>query len=215
MEPFISTGDLENYLGQTVTTDSAVIAIDAACEVVRGYINQTINLVEDDEVFLDGTGRPGLLLPELPVVSIAEVTTYDRNGEDETSLIEGTDFKVGGSGILWRIASSSAGSPGYRWPPGHANILVVYTHGWAVTDLGSGTGTDTTDGVPSDIRRIALGIAARDYTMGAKVSAGIRSETISATSYSYTLGTDAGSGSGGLQAGEQRILDRYRQKRLA
>jgi len=215
MIPFISAQDLSDYLGRDVSADPrTVIALDSACEVVRGYIGQTINLVEDDEVFVDGTGTRSLLLPQLPVVGIAEVTTFDRNGEDETALTEGVDFKIGDGGVLWRI--SAEGSTGWGiWPWGHRNIFVVYTHGYTVipvTASGDSGITGEDFGVPSDIRLVALQIAGRVYSQSAVVAGGMQSETIG--KYSYTL-SDSGSSSALLYPEEQHVLDRYRQRRVA
>jgi len=215
MQPFISSADLSDYLRRSVTSDASRIALDSACEVVRGYIGQTLNLVEDDEVYIDGTGTRSLLLPQLPVVSIAEVTTFDINGEDETTLTEDVDFKIGDAGVLWRI--SAPGSTGWGlWPWGHRNIFVVYTHGYGVGPLATGSGdsgmTGDAFGVPSDIRLVALQIAGRVYSQSAVVAGGMQSETIG--KYAYTL-SDAGASSSLLYPEEQHILDRYRQRRVA
>lgn len=206
-QPFISsTPDLANYLRADLTDDElAVIAVDAACEVVRGYIRQHVNLVLDDEVLLDGNNKDAILLPELPVLAVTDVTTTEDDGTDQLILTEGVEFRLGDGGILWRIDLGS-------WPWGHRNIAVTYDHGYGVEEPGSG---DDWEAVPSDMRLVALEVAAGVYNSGLTgtggTGVGITSETIG--SYSYTLG-EASGGSASLVAGlsvtHQRRLDRYR-----
>jgi hypothetical protein len=206
--PFISAQDLSDHLGRDVSADPrTVIALDAACDVVRGYIRQTINLVRDDEVWLDGNGLRQLLLPELPIVEVTDVVTYDRYGvllRDD--LIQGTDYIVDGAGVLTYL--------GWRWPAGRQNVWVLYTHGWDLVEEAPVYGyEDATPTVPSRIRIVALQLAARIFSAGSQGAGAIRSETIG--KYSYTL-ADAGNTSPiALLEREERILDEYRLRRVA
>ena len=202
--PFISTADLSDLLGEEVGgQDLATIALDSACEIVRGYLRQHINLVTDDEVRLDGLGTSSLLLPELPVRSVTSVTTFDADGNNETELVGNTDYIVGRAGILWRLSN-------YTWPRGHANVVVVYTHGWDLSETvqGSGSGaSDEIERVPSDIRRVALELAKRLY-QNASADAGLTSRTLG--NYSETFATEtANAGTLGVLGSEMAVLDRY------
>jgi hypothetical protein len=206
--PFISAQDLSDYLARDVNADPrTVIALDAACEIVRGYIRQYINLVSGDMVRVDGTGTYSLVLPELPVVEVTEVAVYDTNGENEEILVVNDDYTLGNAGILWRL--------GKCWRPGKRNVWVTYSHGWDLVEETYGSGyTDPTPTVPTDIRMVALQVATRAFNSGATGGAGaMRSETIG--KYSYTTAGDSNTSPTGLLTGEARILDRYRTRRVA
>lgn len=205
MNPFISDQDLSDYLGRDVSADPrTVIALDAACDIVRGYIRQDVNLVEDDLVKLDGTGSRTVPLPELPVLSVTDVTVYDTDGQNEDVLVVNDDYILGNHGLLIRV--------GTVWRPGRRNVWVTYSHGWDITGTPPYDEPEAT-GVPSDIRMVALQLAARTYTAPQYGNGSLRSETIG--NYSYTTAGDAGTSPIGLLAGEARILDRWRQKRVA
>lgn len=198
--PFISTDDLSAVLGQDVSTNPlSAIALDSACEVVRGYCHQFFNLVEDEEVYLDGTGTSSLLLPQFPVVG--EFTVSE--GTDDP-LADDDLFLRRKSGVVYRLGC------GY-WLLGRGNILVTYSHGYAVTeddvsnDAGSG-GFGIVERMPSDLRRISLGIAQSIFN-SAGSSGVVSSETIG--SYSYTLGEVA---IGDLDESDKAVLDRYRDR---
>lgn len=140
--PFISRDDLGDYMAQDLTTsDVAGIAIDAACETIRTFTDREINFTEDDVVLLNGSGTNGLLLPNYPVIGTPVV------------LIDGaasTDFVVQGSRLArtdWAL-----------WPLGIANIEVTYSHGYAVNE--ADVDPAGPDRVPSDLRNVALQIAA-------------------------------------------------------
>lgn len=202
MQPFISTADLEAYMeldaGDLTGSNMAIIALDSACEIVRGYISQTVNLVEDDVVLFNGNGRPRLILPEMPVVNVTAVT------EDTTELTPDDDWYVDRAGILHRKTAYEV------WPVGVGNIEVTYTHGWAAIEAD----VDEENGicrVPSDIRRVALGIARRVYTSTGAESGGIVQETMGSYSYTQDNSSSSSGGDGGdLLDGERVVLDRYR-----
>lgn len=175
MIPFISVDDLNAILSQTVDEEALLttIALDAACDLVRGFLNQSVNLARDSVEYLDGGGTEGITLRQLPVIAVGEVM------EGEETLTAEVDYHVGDrSGIIWRI--------GRPWPLGRGNIKVTYDHGWAlsedevVTDAEQGI----VDRVPSDIRLVALNVAARIWRSGAETPAGtMLSESLGAYSY--------------------------------
>ncbi len=124
MAALATAADLAGYLGHAVyTADSAeearaVLLLDLASGLVRSEAGQQISLVEDDEVTLDGSGTALLLLPELPVVEVTEVTVDD---------VETDDWTLGVHGVLTRPS-------GAVWPLGSGNVVVAYDHGQAVPD---------------------------------------------------------------------------------
>lgn len=176
-------------------TALASIAVAAAQAVVRNYLAQTITRVTDDDIYLDGTGKPWLRLPQRPVISVASVT---ENG----SALDSSDYLLRDSYLLRADRHS-------RWCQGNRNIEVVYTHGYDTAALDSDTSDsdfDTTH-VPADISLVALILARRFYDKAQTGEQGIlRSETIG--SYSYTLESSA-AGSEMLDA-ERAVLDVYR-----
>ena len=201
--PFVSTVDLANFLNTTVEEDDAraIIALDAACQTVRTYTEQTLNLVRDDLQTFRG-GPPPFLLPEQPVVQVNSVTVNDE-------LVDEADWYVGFGGVLfikdWR-----------RWWNNWDDVAVVdYDHGWAIEEadiVQDESGEGDVDRMPSDIRLVALRLAAGQYQMAsAGTSAGMRSESLGA--YSYTR-MDGALGTGILSAPEKMILDRYRVKKV-
>lgn len=143
-DPFITTDDLVDYLGRGDAADPGlVIAVDSACDIVRGWTGQPINLTTSDTVKFDGTGTDTLLLPGIPVVTVRSVTV------DGTAV---TDFVLRSDGVLVRSQSSEDVVP--SWPEGRQNITVVYDHGWA------------TASVPADLAMVALAVAARLAVQG-------------------------------------------------
>lgn len=210
MEPFITAEELAGYVRRDLSTTPLVgLYLDAACQTIRSYLHQEINYTRNDEVFVDGTDTDALLLPELPVISVASVFEFSYpDGAVYVILEEDVDYRLGAGGILWRL--------GHRWAPGHANILVTYTHGWRVNPQGgsgSGSGSGPPDPVPADIKLVALSAAKRALEAGITAGAGIQSESIG--KYSYTLNTVAAVAAGDLSSGEKKVLDNYRERRVA
>jgi hypothetical protein len=146
VDPFVSRTDLGHYLRRDLSDDeAALIAVDAACSTCRNVAEQTFNLIEDDELRLDGRGTDWLLLPELPVVTVASVAI----GTDDP--LEPEDS--GGDGdYLWAANGSLVRNSGGVWPRGRQNVRVTYSHGY--------------DEIPADVRQVALSVAARHYEQG-------------------------------------------------
>lgn len=138
-QPFISLDDLTAYLGYDPEQERATIALDTACQVVRDHVGQAVDRVADDVVELDSEGTDTILLPELPVVSVASVV-----GPGGVELSADMDYRLDPEmGALvtrgrWR-----------RFLRGRGIYTVTYTHGW--------------DTVPSSVRGVALELAARVY----------------------------------------------------
>lgn len=203
---------LSVYLRREIADDDllARLVCEMATEVVRNYTNQLLHFVNDDEVFIDGTGYGSLCLPQLPVVRVNAVTTFDFRGLNEMDLIADTDYRVGDGGVLWRI-----GWWGF-WPAGHRNIKVNYDHGYDVGEETIGSGSASSDSsaldpVPPDLLLIALQVAARAFLAGS-TAGGLSSETIGKYSYQLSSSQEAGNV---LTGAEMRVLDRYRARAIA
>lgn len=183
-------------------------ACDAACQVIRDYLHQTINLVRDDIVTLHGRGREMVILPQLPVVDVTSVF------EDEDELIEDDDYVWDDAGIVYRRASVLS----LAWSFGRNNVVITYDHGWAITDddvVEPNSGDEpVVELVPSDIRMVAKALAARMLRAGnvsvAAGSGGIVKETIG--DYSYELDSASASAERSLDLldVEKAALDRYK-----
>lgn len=185
-EPFISRQDLSDHLGRDVTEDEgALAAVDAACEMCRTVAGQTFNLVEGDEITLDGGGVDSLVLPEFPATAAGTVEV----GEEAV-----TDYALDTiNGILYRTAGSATETnclPPVRWPLGRQNIAITYDHGYAAEEL------------PRDVRMVALSIASRLIVQGVA-----QAEEVGDVQITYGMNaTD-------LTTGEKLILDKYRRTR--
>lgn len=209
MVPFISDDDLSAYLGTTVSeTDlNTVIALDSACQAVRDYLRRDINLVEDDIVTLDGTGTSVLLLPERPVVDIAEIQVDDE-------VIDADEYVWDAdTGRVIRLQDTWWWTP---WGDGVQNIQVTYSHGWALSEADV---SGLIERVPSSIRLVALRLAAATYrgtiAASASGSGSIKTETIG--SYSYTLddGAAQARASQALTDDDRRTLRTWQDLRVA
>lgn len=142
--PFISLANLGSYMGQDLTgNDMASIAIDAACETVRSYTRRQINYLADDEIVLNGSGTDTLLLPEWPVIALADVVEDDVDVDADLYVVQGSRLVR----TDWAL-----------WSRGKANVTLTYSHGYAVqeADVVAVTGPAR---VPSDLRDVALSIA--------------------------------------------------------
>jgi hypothetical protein len=145
-DPFISADDLTDYLGRDVTNDDgAIIALDAACDMVRTFAERQFNAATETYTG-DGTGSDAFLLPNLPVTAAGTVTV---NGTAET------EYELNNNGILFR--GTAGCDPRLAWPAGRQNISVTYEHGYASSDL------------PRDVRMVALQAAARILVQGVAV----------------------------------------------
>lgn len=156
--PFIGTNDLSDALGEDVSTsDLAIIAIDSACEMIRAELGNDINLEEDADITLSGTGTYRLILPEPPVREVSEVVIDAGLATEET--LATTDYVLDD---LPRLKGAFLRRISAVWPVGLRNITLTYTHGWDITEPLSDPPVGF-ERVPSSIRSVALGLATRIY----------------------------------------------------
>lgn len=116
MAAFVTASNYADYYIDVTDSERAQLAanLDEACDKVRDYLCQTLDLVVDDVVTLWGTNTRALTLPELPVVAVTSIVC------DGTAI---TDFTVDQYGLVWR-------STGYAWASG-LQYVVTYTHGYS------------------------------------------------------------------------------------
>lgn len=193
---FISRQDLTDYLGRDVTADAgALIAVNAACSVVCTVAEQAFAQVTGDVIWLDGTGTDCLLLPELPATGAGTVVVNGGTVTDYRLADNGRLIRTSGTLEYATLAGSIDVFPvawphqTHVWPLGRENVVVTYDHGYAGT-------------VPSDIRMVALSLAARIVVQGVATE-----EAIGDVSVKY-----AGPAMD-LSANELRILRKYRPTR--
>ncbi len=150
-DPFITEQDVVDLLGRGDTSDPGItIAVDAACDIVRTFTEQTISQFQET-LALDGSGGDALLLPERPVTQVQEVQVNGTTVSDYTWNRNGVLFRGSGGTADTSWASS-------YWPEGRQNVSVKYTHGYEGT------------AVPRDLRMVALALAQRIVVQGAAVS---------------------------------------------
>jgi len=141
--PFISAQDLQEYLKYpTDALDEAltVIALDAACDIIRDECNITFNHTEDVEIDVRSSSDI-LLLDEYPVTEI-EVT------ENGTVIAVDDDFELDSDrGILHRKPTGTRWSRATDEP-----IHIKYSFGYET--------------IPASVRIVALEVAAKIYEVG-------------------------------------------------
>lgn len=195
MGNFAEISDIEEILQISISDPdkiaSAEAALTAASAAIRIYTKQYIELVEDEEIVLDCRGGPRVYLPELPVVELSEIV------EDEETLTDQEDYKLGQFGIIHRI--------GRKWSKGIQNLEITYSHGYAT--------------IPDAIIDICARAASRRFQAGLKASSeegvpGVASKSLGDYSVSYANETGEGllgvSGARLLLLSEKDELDYYR-----
>jgi hypothetical protein len=157
--------ELAIWLGKPANDPKLLAALRAATRRFRGAVGHDVDLVEADEVTLDGNGRESLLLPVWPTTDVASV---ELDGE---LLVEGTDYQWSDMGALRRLGC-------YRWPDRLRCLVVVYSHGWnpipediqeAVIDQARTMFT-----VPAGVQSRAVG--GQSVTFGATAAVGVSSQ---------------------------------------
>lgn len=158
--------DFDDFLnaGGDIDSSQADMAMSAASEMVRNYLNQQIDLIEDDVVTLAGTGSRALILPELPVVAINSVTV------GTAAALAAADYREE-RGVLWRLTPTEIEEGEVLtsvWTYG-LDVVVDYDHGWAT--------------IPADIKLVTARLAVSIATDAASTP-GLRQEAIQDYSYS-------------------------------
>jgi hypothetical protein len=198
-DPFISTADLEAFLGATLADPNVLIvkiALDSACTAVRSYLDQDINKVTADIEYHSGHGwlHDRIRLRQRPVVSVTSVYDYDV-------LLDPANYNVRDAFLVL--------TDGSYFVAGNDNIQVTYTHGYEIP------ATSQSEAVPADIRLVALSAARRVYvSTGQSDLINKRGEKIGDYEYTYGYtGSKTGqvaTSAAELITAEKDVLDRYR-----
>jgi len=194
-----TVADVENILIRSITDADEIASVEFALatssNAIRDYIEQYIEQVDDEAITLNGpTNSTTILLPEIPVISVASVT------EDDELLVVDDDYKIDGDGVLHRVGARC-------WSQGIQNIEIVYSHGYAT--------------IPDTIVGVCARAASRLFQAGLRSQEneaipGIASKSLGDFSVSYT--TEGAEGALGVSAAyillmsEKLALDKYRAK---
>lgn len=156
---FISSDDLANYIGRTVETDKAGIALDSACDILRKEAGQNYDYVEDDTALVWANGLSGaLLLPEMPVYSVSSVTKVGLSGGSDTDLVVDDNYIFDEEmGAVFALDPANPFSKG--------RYSLTYTHGYVVDSGAPGLPANVQE-YPSSLRMLALQLASRIYDQG-------------------------------------------------
>ena len=123
------------------TDPTALLMLSIASGMVRDKLQQQISLVTNEVVVLDPIDTT-VLLPDLPVISVSLVETFDGTTWNTLSAADYTVSKR--TGVI-----QAARWSGLTWPSDPGSWRVTYTHGYAV--------------IPDAIVGVTLGVAARAY----------------------------------------------------
>lgn len=199
---FATPDDLADFLGRDRYTDpteyrQASMLLDLATAAIQAWTRQTIELVADNEVTLAGTWQRELLLPERPVVSVAQVAVGGVPlAAADWSLVGGALYS--GPAVEPGVVTSSSlpvGATGrghWHWGGPDQTVTVTYTHGYATP--------------PAEVKAVCLAVAARGVMSPAGA---VRQESVGSYSVTY-----AGQGGPSLTDGEMRQLAHLRRRSL-
>ena len=200
---------LKLALGKSVTDtsedDRLLTLLDAAEAAVSRYLNRNLLQATYTE-YLDGMGRPTLVLSHRPVVSVTGVwvdpvgyygqseggfasSTALTQGQDWALMAPGTNEK--NPGTLRMLSALWDGTGLSNWPQGQGNVKVTYVAGYTQ--------------VPADVSQAVAMIVGQ---MIAQAGNGLPMQSETLGEYSYTLLTGA---SGQLMAGARQLLNAYRE----
>lgn len=161
--------DLAQRTGRPLGDQRMVAALVTASSRFRGAVHHDVSLVTDEVIELDGSGSRVILLPAVPVVSVARLELSDSGAV----LVERRDFSVGKkTGILRRLPQ------GRSWPDVLGYAQLTYTHGYDATP---DTQTGELSGLPADIQSAVLDMAEILLT----VEAGVQSKTVLGDTVAY------------------------------
>lgn len=201
----VTRSDVKTWLGITGNAEDPFLDLAiAACEAsLQSALSRHLESQSWTE-YLSGSGRTAMHLPQRPVTAVVSVEILDgARGPVLETLTAGTHFNLIDSrahernmghlemvsGVLWSYDQCAQ-----AWPPGVANIKVVFTAGY------------TAETLPADLKMalyqmIALTRSARQTGMT------LSDETLG--DYSYSLAT--GGGVEKLPTSVMATLARYRE----
>lgn len=168
MATFVPIDEYLEYYGITSPAEiiRAELDLDYACDTIRDHLEQTVDRVTDDTVTVFGNDTGALILPQVPVVSVASVT---EDGE----LLDPADYSVDlRFGLLFRQRGADAlYGPSLAWDRWRS-YTVTYTHGYLPDD------------VPALLKTVAFKLA-RLGAVEFAAAGGISQESVAGYSVTY------------------------------
>lgn len=180
MSAFVTVAELREFLQVDSTQlpdndPAATLILTLVSDTIRAYLNQAVDLVENDVVILDPNrdGSELLVLPQWPVLAVDLVEVLQPDG---TWLAQDpATWTWTSEGLLRRIASpviSGYPYPGQfptfaAWPVNPRSVRITYDHGYAV--------------IPDSLRMVCMSAASRIWAN----PTGVVSESIESYSVRY------------------------------
>jgi hypothetical protein len=146
--PLATVSQLGAYLQQNFssTDPSALLVLQIASAIVRDHLNQKLTLTPGDVVTLNPVYNQLVLLPELPVVVVSQLETYNSDTNPGVwSVINPLYYTV--STLTGVVAAKPF--TGVVWPSDPGSWRVTYDHGFTA--------------IPDALMAVCVGVAARIY----------------------------------------------------
>lgn len=193
---FAEPTHLANELGVDFSEQQeakAMLRLAGATAAIQRYCRLTIELATSTDVIFAGNWGADLVLPEVPVVSVASVEVDgDTWTVNEDYHLHGRILRRGAPSVVHQSRFDLEGSRLANWGGSNVAITVTYTHGF--------------DPVPDDIRLMCVAIAARGWDS----PSGVQAESIG--NYSVTHGASALLGGATLTRDEKVALKDLRRQ---
>ena len=193
MTAWISTADVQAWIGADLSTDQATDLADAATSVARDWLERDLELADFAEIY-DSLGTDYVLLNAWPIRVVTSIAI-----NNEAALAPAAFGRVG-----WVLDPSNPRKvrfPGRKVPRGIQNIAVSYTAGY---DLTQPAGAPT--GLPGAVRK-ALQLIASAIDNAQAADPNLASENTGGV----FSGSFYASGVGAIPPGARTLLQPYRR----
>lgn len=188
--PYITKGDIQNYMLQDIDTsfDSWIATVIEMVETyIDGYCGTSFNASGSSDYYYDGSGTDVLIID--PIQTISGLTIYDSQGNQEMTLTENVDYWLYPlNEDVKTIIKLAAGKLGH-FPERTRVVKVTVVGGYA--------------DVPADIKLVALKLAAKILEKGLK-GGQVSSESLGEYSVNYEKVDEAADA-----LGINEVLDGY------
>lgn len=198
MTDFVTADDLASFMELESSDDlpaSSELALAAAQQAVRKYVDQELTYVEDDLEVRDGNDSRKIRLRQRPVRAVTEVAIDGDVLAEDSYVVRGAVVT-----LVDQVFTR-----------GIANVEITYDHGWDLAGDEASSGDDADDDCPfpADIQLVTLSVARR--YMQRWGSSGLEGEIMMETigDYSYTLHPDKRHNDHDLLRYEAAVLERY------
>lgn len=204
----ITVSDLKTYLGISVSTEDAYLAVLVAGldKSVKKWLKRNIEQLSSQTEYYDGHGFQKLFLKNRPVTAVASVKV-DGGGYygQVTDPVPFGALTLLTQGVDWVIQSTAEEESNQScliklrgvWPEGFGNVQVVCTHGYAT--------------IPDDIKLACYMLAGGMRQARTTGGFPLASETLGDYSYSLLSGAQAAQGWESELVQAVGLLKPYRQ----